>query len=206
MTRPPDPNQPPGQAQPWWARPGGATPPPGAYPPQPPRPVYPQPPQARPPYPPPPQQRSPYPPPTPPVAPPRPQQVDPHRYTLRPEQQPAGHRKQSGKSTNRRTLIIAGIGVLAAVVIGVGVWQVAFHQSAVIKVETAEAGVRTILSDPINGYGANAISAMRCNGGKDPSAVKGDSFTCEVEIDGTIRQVYVEFTDDNGTFAVDGPR
>lgn len=199
MTTPPE--------QPWWARPGGAAPP-GAYPPPPPRPVYPQqpPPQARPPYPPPPQQRPSYPP-TPPAAPPRPQQVDPYRYTLRPDQQPAaGHRKQSGKSTNRRTLIIAGLAVLAAVVIGVGVWQVAFHQSAVIKVETAEAGVRTILSDPINGYGANTISAMRCNGGKDPSAVKGDSFTCEVEIDGTIRQVYVEFTDDNGTFAVDGPR
>ncbi|MGW0162844.1 DUF4333 domain-containing protein [Mycobacterium sp. NPDC003323] len=110
------------------------------------------------------------------------------------------------KPTNRRTLIFTGLAVLAVVVVGVGIWQVAFHKSAVISVEEAEAGVRAILSDPINGYGANTISAMRCNGGRDPSARKGDSFTCEVEIDGTIRQVYAEFIDDNGTFAVDGPR
>lgn len=132
--------------------------------------------------------------------------MDPYRYTLRPEQQPGGQHRQTTGSTNRRILVIAAVVVAAAAVIGVGVWQFAFHRDAVIKVEQAEAGVRAILSDPINGYGANTISAMRCNGGKDPSASQGDSFTCDVEIDGAIRQVYVEFTDDNGTFAVDGPR
>lgn len=89
---------------------------------------------------------------------------------------------------------------------GIGIWQFGFDGTPVIRVETAEAGVRAILSDPIYGYGANSISALRCNGGKDPSAAKGDSFTCDVEIDGAIRQVYAEFTDNAGTFAVDGPR
>lgn len=91
-------------------------------------------------------------------------------------------------------------------VTGLGLWQFAFRDATVISVEQAEAGVRQILSDPINGYGANSISALRCNGGKNPSAAKGDSFTCAVEISGAIRQVYVEFQDDKGTFAVDGPR
>lgn len=132
--------------------------------------------------------------------------MDPYRYTLRPDLQPGGQHRQTTKSTNRRILVIAAVVVAAAAVIGVSVWQFVFHRDAVIKVEQAEAGVRAILSDPINGYGANTISAMRCNGGKDPSASRGDSFTCDVEIDGAIRQVYVEFTDDDGTFAVDGPR
>lgn len=102
-------------------------------------------------------------------------------------------------------LIGAGVAVALAVV-GLGVWQFVFRDTTVINVEQAEAGVREILSDPINGYGANSISALRCNDGKDPSAAKGDSFTCAVEIDGTVRHVYVEFQDDKGTFAVDGPR
>ena len=131
--------------------------------------------------------------------------MDPYRYTLRPGQQAAGHR-QPAKPAHRRTLIIVSLATIAAVLIGVGIWQLSTHQSVVIDVAQAEAGVRQILSDPINGYGANTISALECNGGRDPSAEKGDSFTCQVEIDGTVRQVYVEFQDDNGTFAVDGPR
>lgn len=125
---------------------------------------------------------------------------------LRPEQQAVGHRRQQRRPDHRRTAIIAGLAGVALVGVGIGIWQFGFDGTPVIRVETAEAGVRDILSDPINGYGANSISALRCNKGKDPSAAKGDSFTCDVEIDGAIRQVYAEFTDDAGTFAVDGPR
>jgi hypothetical protein len=100
---------------------------------------------------------------------------------------------------------IAGAVVLL-IVAGVSIWAWKFRDSTVIDVAQAEAGVREILSDPINGYGSNTISAMRCNGGKNPSAAKGDSFTCEVEIDGAVRHVTVVFQDDKGTFAVDGPR
>ncbi|MGU3653741.1 DUF4333 domain-containing protein [Mycolicibacterium sp. A43C] len=132
--------------------------------------------------------------------------VDPNRYLLRPDQQVGGHRRQQRTPDHRRTVIIAGLTAVAVVGVGIGIWQFGFDRAPVIKVETAEAGVRAILSDPINGYGANSISALRCNGGKNPSAAKGDSFTCDVEIDGAVRQVYAEFTDDRGTFAVDGPR
>lgn len=215
MTQPPDPSQ-----QPWWTRPGGAPapggsprhggpPPPGP----PPRQPYPPGPQ---PYPPP---RQPYPP--SPGYPPQPQRlvppsqyppqrrapvVDPNRYTL-PPGTPTPHRAPSKRSgSGKRTALIGAGVVVALVVVGVGLWQFLFRDTTVISVEQAEAGVREILSDPINGYGANSISALRCNDGKDPSAAKGDSFTCAVEIDGTVRHVYVEFQDDKGTFAVDGPR
>jgi hypothetical protein len=101
-------------------------------------------------------------------------------------------------------------GIAAAVVLiavsAAGVWAWKFRDNTVIDVTQAEAGVRQILSDPINGYGSNTISALRCNGGKNPPAAKGDSFTCEVEIDGAVRHVTAVFSDDKGTFAVDGPR
>jgi hypothetical protein len=217
MTRPPDPSQ-----QPWWTRPGGAPAPGGpprhgapAPPGLPPRQPYPPAPQHYPP------RQQPYPPPAgnppPPtrVAPPpqytppprRPAPViDPNRYTL-PPGTPTPHRAPSKRSGPDKRALLIGAGVAVALaVVGVAVWQFAFRDTTVIKVEQAEAGVREILSDPINGYGANSISALRCNDGKDPSAAKGDSFTCAVEIDGTVRHVYVEFQDDNGTFAVDGPR
>lgn len=132
--------------------------------------------------------------------------VDPNRYTL-PPGTPAPHRAPARRSGPGRRTVLIGAGVAIALVIaGLGGWQVFFRDTTVIPVEQAEAGVREILTDPINGYGANSISALRCNDGKDPSAGKGESFTCAVEIDGTVRHVYVEFQDDNGTFAVDGPR
>ncbi len=130
--------------------------------------------------------------------------IDPNRYQL-PPGTPAPHRAPPKGTGNRQWLIGAAV-ALAVLVAGIGLWQFAFRDTTVIRVEQAEDGVRQILSDPINGYGANNISALRCNGGKDPSAAKGDSFTCAVEIDGAIRQVYAEFQDDKGTFAVDGPR
>ncbi|MDO0975603.1 DUF4333 domain-containing protein [Mycolicibacterium frederiksbergense] len=220
MTRPPDPSQ-----QPWWARPGGA-PAPGGQPRHgapghgaPPPPPGPPP---RQPYPPAPQQYPPRRQPPPPEYPPPPQRVppasqypqqqrpapviDPNRYTL-PPGTPSSHRAPSKRSGPDRRTVLIGAGVAVALVLaGLAVWQFLFRDTTVINVEQAEAGVREILSDPINGYGANSISALRCNDGRDPSAAKGDSFTCAVEIDGTVRHVYVEFQDDNGTFAVDGPR
>lgn len=78
--------------------------------------------------------------------------------------------------------------------------------ATVLDVRRAEAGVAQILSDPINGYGANTVAAVACNNGKNPTVRAGDVFTCAVDINGTIRHVNVEFTDDSGTYAVDGPR
>lgn len=170
--------------QPWWAKPGGA-PAPGAAP-------------LPPPYPPQPPHR-------PPATPPPP--LDPNRYRL-PPQPPTSHRAP-GPSKGPNILLLGGIAaavVVFAIAAGVGIWAWKFHDATVIDVAQAEAGVRQILSDPINGYGANTISALRCNGGKNPSADKGDSFTCDVEINGAVRHVTAVFQDDKGTFAVDGPR
>jgi Domain of unknown function (DUF4333) len=132
--------------------------------------------------------------------------IDPNRYTLPPGAH-TRHRAPANRSgPSSRALIIGASIAVVLVVTALGLWQLLFRDATVINVEQAEAGVRQILSDPINGYGANSISALQCNDGKDPPATKGDSFTCAVEIDGTVRHVYVEFQDDKGTFAVDGPR
>lgn len=98
--------------------------------------------------------------------------------------------------------------MVAVAVIGLGVW--AWSRSDVtgtrLDVRRAEAGVAQILSDPINGYGANRVVAVACNDGKNPVVRAGATFTCAVEINDTMRRVIVEFTDNNGTYAVDGPR
>lgn len=107
--------------------------------------------------------------------------------------------------------MIAGV-IVASVVVGVlalvgGLWFSGFlGGGTVLDVGKAEAGVTQILSDPINGYGANDVSAVRCNDGKDPTVERGKGFTCDVTINGAKRKVQVVFRDDAGTYEVDGPR
>ncbi|WP_260508788.1 DUF4333 domain-containing protein [Mycolicibacterium farcinogenes] len=183
-----------GPEQPWWARPGGA-PLPGHTPPPPgPRP-------ARPSWTPPPRQPSPSP-------PPPHQQPRPHARPAPPPPrapQPPSHPKPKPKFSSRYIGVAAVVGVA---VIGAGLW--AWSRSDTggtrLDVRQAEAGVAQILSDPINGYGANRVVAVACNDGKNPVVRTGATFTCAVEINDTLRRVIVEFTDNNGTYAVDGPR
>jgi hypothetical protein len=108
--------------------------------------------------------------------------------------------------------MIAGA-IIAAVVVGglalvAGLWfsGVIGGSGIVLDVHRAEAGVKQILSDPINGYGANNVTAVKCNNGKNPAVEPGKGFTCAVDINGVKRQVQVVFRDDLGTFEVDGPR
>lgn len=107
--------------------------------------------------------------------------------------------------------MIAGA-IVAVVVIGGlalvgGLWFSGFFGSGtVLDVGHAEAGVKQILGDPINGYGANDVSAVKCNDGKDPKVEQGKGFTCDVTINGAKRKVQVVFRDDAGTYEVDGPR
>ncbi len=190
MTRPPQ----QGQGEPWWARPGGA--------PQRGGPAYPPPPQQRPAYPPPQQPYQPrpsYPPPRQPYPPPQ------QQYYQQPSQPPPPSAKPS------RGPMIAGM-VVAVVVIGGlalvgGLWFSGFFGSGtVLDVRQAEAGVKQILTDPINGYGANDVSAVKCNNGENPPVEQGKSFSCDVTINGAKRKVQVVFRDDAGTYEVDGPR
>ncbi|WKG01868.1 DUF4333 domain-containing protein [Mycolicibacterium sp. HK-90] len=168
-----------GPEQPWWARPGGA-PLPGTPPPQP--------------------------------QPAQPARTSPPQHQARPvprpqQPQPAPPAPRRPKPPDRR-LIGAALAAVAVVAVGIGLW--AWNRTDVagtqLDVRQAEAGVAEILSDPIHGYGANRVMAVACNNGDNPVVRVGATFTCAVEINGTLRRVVVEITDDNGTYAVDGPR
>lgn len=116
----------------------------------------------------------------------------------------------AGPKPNRLPMIAGA--VVAVLVIGVaallgGLWVSGFlGGGTVLDVAQAEAGVTQILSDPINGYGANDVTAVECNGGKDPEVEVGNGFSCDVTINGAKRKVQVVFKDDLGTYEVDGPR
>lgn len=122
-----------------------------------------------------------------------------------PREQP---RRAPQPPPSRRWALAVGIaaGVVLLLAAALGVSQFSASGGALLDVHHAEAGVAQILSDPINGYGANDVAAVVCNRGKNPQVQVGATFTCEVDINGTIRRVNVEFTDDDGTYAVDGPR
>jgi hypothetical protein len=112
------------------------------------------------------------------------------------------------KRSRRRTLIWAGSAIVAVevVVLVVALWFFGYFEGKVLDVRQAEAGVQQILSDPINGYGANEVTSVRCNDGRDPKVEQGKGFACQVTINGARRQVQVVFRDDAGTYEVDGPR
>ena len=102
----------------------------------------------------------------------------------------------------------AGLAIILveAVVAVVALWAFGYSRANVLDVRQAEAGVQQILSDPINGYGANDVESVACNDGIDPTIEQGASFMCHVTINGARRQVHVVFRDDAGTYEVDGPR
>ena len=75
-----------------------------------------------------------------------------------------------------------------------------------LDVDKAQQGVQQILTDEANGYGAKNVKDVKCNNGQNPTVKKGDTFTCEVSIDGTKRQVTVTFQDDKGTYEVGRPK
>lgn len=62
-----------------------------------------------------------------------------------------------------------------------------------------------MLTDPIDGYGRDNITNVWCNSGVNPTVRAGSSFTCQVSVDGTQRQVTAVFSDDAGTYEVDRP-
>ncbi|MCV7215179.1 DUF4333 domain-containing protein [Mycobacterium crocinum] len=102
------------------------------------------------------------------------------------------------------------IGVLAAIVVAVvlvlGFWKPGFFVTTKLDIGKAQQGVQNILTDETNGYGAKNVKDVKCNNGQNPTVKKGDTFTCEVSIDGTKRQVTVTFQDDKGTYEVGRPK
>jgi hypothetical protein len=97
-------------------------------------------------------------------------------------------------------LVAEGVALL------MGVNQLRLFGGRQLDVTKVQAGVQEILADPIYGYGSHTVSAVSCNGGHNPDADKGDSFTCDVTIDGSAEQVRVVVEDNNGTYSIDRPR
>lgn len=104
-------------------------------------------------------------------------------------------------------LSAAAVALLIAVVMLIGnVAPLGISGGNELDVTKVENGVLQILSDPASGYGANTIADVSCNGGRNPSARQGTTFTCEATVNGTARHIAVLVTDDRGTYEIDGPR
>jgi hypothetical protein len=140
-------------------------------------------------------------------------------------QQPAQYGQQPGQygqypqygapgaeEGSKRSLAVIGgvIGLLAALIVAavlvLGFWKPGFFVTTKLDVSAAQSGVQQILTDEANGYGAKNVKDVKCNNGQSPTVKKGDTFNCEVSIDGTKRQVTVTFQDDNGTYEVGRPK
>ena len=119
------------------------------------------------------------------------------------------HRDPEG---SKRSLALVGgiIGLVAALVVAVvavlGFWKPGFFVTTKLDVSAAQSGVQQILTDESNGYGAKNVKDVKCNNGDSPTVKKGETFDCEVSIDGTKRQVTVTFQDNNGTYEVGRPK
>ena len=113
---------------------------------------------------------------------------------------------------SKRSLALVGgiIGLVAALVVAVvavlGFWKPGFFVTTKLDVSAAQSGVQQILTDESNGYGAKNVKDVKCNDGDSPTVKKGETFDCEVSIDGTKRQVTVTFQDNNGTYEVGRPK
>jgi hypothetical protein len=116
-----------------------------------------------------------------------------------------------GKGSRSSAAIVGGIlGVLAVVIVAVvlvmGFWKPGFFVTTKLDVNKAQAGVQQILTDQTNGYGVKTADNVKCNNGQNPTVKKGDTFTCDVSVDGQHKQVTVTFQDDKGTYEVGRPK
>jgi hypothetical protein len=124
---------------------------------------------------------------------------------------PAPQKRDHTAARRRRTrqlLIGAGIvAVLIAAAVLLGeVSKLAGTGGKVLDVAKIQAGVLQTLSDPGGGYGANTVSDVSCNNGRNPNADKGTTFTCDAIVNGVQRHVAVLVSDDDGTYEIDSPR
>jgi uncharacterized protein DUF4333 len=138
----------------------------------------------------------------------------PGQYGQQPGQygQYPGYTAPAAEEGSKRSLAVIGgvIGLLAAIIVAVvlvlGFWKPGFFVTTKLDVSAAQSGVQQILTDETNGYGAKNVKDVKCNNGQSPTVKKGDTFNCEVSIDGTKRQVTVTFQDNNGTYEVGRPK
>ena len=118
-----------------------------------------------------------------------------------------GAEELAKKSTRTTAAIVGSLGaLLLAAVLLLGFWKPGFFVTTKLDVDKAQQGVQQILTDEASGYGAKNVNDVKCNNGQNPTVRKGDTFNCEVSIDGTKRQVTVTFQDDKGTYEVGRPK
>jgi Domain of unknown function (DUF4333) len=110
--------------------------------------------------------------------------------------------------SNRWLLITGGVlmGVIVALALLLGLLGFGAFNRQVLDVNKAQEAVKRVITDPTAGYGVDNVTDVNCNNGDNPSAKKGDTFTCQVTVDGKRRHVTAVFIDDNGTYEVDRPR
>jgi Domain of unknown function (DUF4333) len=109
----------------------------------------------------------------------------------------------------KRWLLISGgvlLGTMVALALVGGLWQFGAFNRQVLDVNKAQEAVKRVITDPTAGYGVDNVTDINCNNGDNPSAKKGDTFTCQVTVDGKKRHVTAVFIDDNGTYEVDRPK
>jgi hypothetical protein len=123
--------------------------------------------------------------------------------TWRPQSPQSGPLPSKGK----RLLWVVGGAIAALIaVLVLGFWKPGFFVTTKLDVNTAQAEIQRVLTEETNGYGAKNVKDLKCNNGQNLTVKKGDTFNCEVSIDGTKRQVTVTFQDDNGAYDVGRPK
>lgn len=95
---------------------------------------------------------------------------------------------------------------MGAAVVLANISKMGITGGTVLDVTKVQAGVLQTLSDPASGYGANTVTDVSCNGGRNPSARKGTTFTCTATVNGAQRQVAIAVSDESGTYEIDRPR
>jgi len=122
-----------------------------------------------------------------------------------------GEAAAPGKGSRSSLAIVGGVvGVLAVLIVAavlvMGFWKPGFFVTTKLDVNKAQSGVQQILTDQTNGYGVKSADNVKCNKGQNPTVKKGDTFTCDVSVDGQHKQVTVTFQDNTGTYEVGRPK
>jgi Domain of unknown function (DUF4333) len=129
----------------------------------------------------------------------------------RPAPAPAVQKGDDTAARRRRTRqLLIGAGTVAVLIAAAAllgeVSKVVGTGGKVLDVAKVQVGVLQTLSDPAGGYGANTVSDVSCNNGRNPNADKGSTFTCDAIVNGVQRHVTVLVSDDSGTYEIDAPR
>jgi hypothetical protein len=117
--------------------------------------------------------------------------------------------KPKSRASKNKPFIIAGVLIAVIIVGAIAIVVISKSVNQDIK-KVAVAGVQTevqqILGDRTTGYNSDDIKDVRCNNGQDPTAKKGQSFSCDVTVRGKPHQLTVTFVDNAGTYEVGLPQ